>query len=198
MQGLGLKARASRAYRCTGSAAGERGQRSALSFCLSVIARGPGLLTSGRRGNPPGGGHRNCTGLQLPARAFVGSVDPVCPGLTAPGALPLAQRLRLPPGPTTVVAPEPLPGSKTNALSRRPGCIHEGTAQEQDRGHRCRPSLASKSDGVLALAPNSSDRQPQCTRSRTCKRTCNLCTRGYRRKLVHALGLYPYRQRLQG
>ena len=29
-----------RVYRCTGSAAGERGQRSALSFCLSVIVRG--------------------------------------------------------------------------------------------------------------------------------------------------------------
>ena len=43
-----------------------------------------------------------CTRL---SRALVGSVDPVCPGLTAPGALPLAQRLRLPPGPTTVVAP---------------------------------------------------------------------------------------------
>jgi len=45
-----------------------------------------------------------CTRLEPPARALVGSVDPVCPGLTAPGALPLAQRLRLPPGPTTVVA----------------------------------------------------------------------------------------------
>ena len=42
---------------------------------------------------------------RLELRAFVGSVDPVCPGLTAPGALPLAQRLRLHPGPTTVVAP---------------------------------------------------------------------------------------------
>ena len=29
-----------RVYRCTGSAAGKRGQRSALSFCLSVIVRG--------------------------------------------------------------------------------------------------------------------------------------------------------------
>ena len=47
-----------------------------------------------------------CTRLEPPARALAfGSVDPVCPGLTAPGALPLAQRLRLPPGPTTVVAP---------------------------------------------------------------------------------------------
>ena len=36
-----------------------------------------------------------CTRL---SQALVGSVDPVCPGLTAPGALPLAQRLRLPPG----------------------------------------------------------------------------------------------------
>ena len=43
------------------------------------------------------------------SQALVGSVDPVCPGLTAPGALPLAQRLRLPPGPTTVVAPTPKP-----------------------------------------------------------------------------------------
>ena len=81
--GLGAP-REPRAYRCTGSAAGERGQRHALWFCLSAY----------------------CTRLEL--RAFVGSVDPVCPGLTAPGALPLAQRLRLPPGPTTVVAPAPL------------------------------------------------------------------------------------------
>ena len=59
-----------RVHRCTGSAAGKRGQRSALSFCLSAY----------------------CTRLQLPARAFVGYVDPVpCPGLTAPGALPLAR-----------------------------------------------------------------------------------------------------------
>ena len=65
--------------------------------------------------------HRECGGWESPApravilslsaystrlsQALVGSVDPVCPGLTAPGALPLAQRLRLPPGPTTVVAP---------------------------------------------------------------------------------------------
>ena len=77
-----------RAYRCTGSAADERGQRHALSFCLSSY----------------------CTRLEPPARALAfGSVDPVCPGLTAPGALPLAQRLRLPPGPTTVVAPTPKP-----------------------------------------------------------------------------------------
>ena len=73
-----------RVYRCTGSAAGKRGQRSTLSFCLSAY----------------------CTRLVPSARApAFGSVDPVCPGLTAPGALPLAQRLRLPPGPTTVVAP---------------------------------------------------------------------------------------------
>ena len=87
--GLGAP-REPRAYRCTGSAAGERGQRNALWFCLSAY----------------------CTRL---SQALVGSVDPVCPGLTAPGALPLAQRLRLPPGPTTVVAPTPKP-YKTGAL----------------------------------------------------------------------------------
>ena len=79
--GLGAP-REPRVRRCTGSAAGKRGQRSALSI-LSLCYY--------------------CTRLEL--RAFVGSVDLVCPGLTAPGALPLAQRLRLPPGPTTVVAP---------------------------------------------------------------------------------------------
>ena len=53
---------------------------------------------------------RYCTRLVPSALALAfGSVDPVCPGLTAPGALPLAQRLRLPPGPTTVVAPTPKP-----------------------------------------------------------------------------------------
>ena len=79
--GLGAP-REPRVRRCTGSAAGERGQRSALSILSLCYC---------------------CTRLEL--RAFVGSVDLVCPGLTAPGALPLAQRLRLPPGPTTVVAP---------------------------------------------------------------------------------------------
>ena len=48
-----------RAYRCTGSAAGERVQRHALWFCLSAYS----------------------TRL---SQALVGSVDPVCPGLTAP------------------------------------------------------------------------------------------------------------------
>ena len=82
--------------------------------------------------------HRECGGWESPApravilslsaystrlsQALVGSVDPVCPGLTAPGALPLAQRLRLPPGPTTVVAPW---GRASSRSSRRfySGCL---------------------------------------------------------------------------
>ena len=65
----GRSARAPGPPRCTGSAAGERGQRSALSI-LSL-----------------------CYCKRLGLRAFVGSVDLVCPGPTAPGTLPLAQRL---------------------------------------------------------------------------------------------------------
>ena len=43
--------------------------------------------------------------------AVTESAGIICAGLTAPGALPLAQRLRLPPGPTTVVAPTPKPAA---------------------------------------------------------------------------------------
>ena len=102
--GLGAP-REPRAYRCTGSAAGERGQRHALWFCLSAY----------------------CTRL---SRALVGSVDPVCPGLTAPGALPLAQRLRLPPGPTTVVAP-----AKRRAKKRAAAAAAAAAEAEQERGY---------------------------------------------------------------
>ena len=70
-----------RVHRCTGGAENERAQRSALSI-LSL-----------------------CYRARLGLRAFVGSVDLVCPGPTAPGTLPLAQRLRLPPGPTTAAVP---------------------------------------------------------------------------------------------
>ena len=78
-----------------------------------------------------------CTRLEPPARAL-GSVDLACPGLTAPGALPLAQRLQLPPGPTTVVAPTPKPYVAW-ARSRTPSELSFAGTREEPQTQVQRP-----------------------------------------------------------
>ena len=80
-------------------------------------ARAPGLPPHSdvrRAGETAQSALRCCLSLVIivqaqsqPLQAGSGQRTLFCPGPTAPGALPLAQRLRLPPGPTTVVAPTP-------------------------------------------------------------------------------------------